>query len=438
MILISGSNPNSGGFFVLDASGVTTIDRLHTHGLAVRGERLYRVMACQEHTRPASDLLVYDAAGVRRFDRLDGVGDAHDVLARDGYVLISSSMANAVYAIRDDGEKTTFWQAPAPEDAWHLNSLLDVDGELYATAFGLFDRHRAWSQDPLAPSGVLLRLPSEEVVLRGLTQPHNPRRLDGAWLVCNSARKELTAYDDRGAVVQSREFAGYTRGLAFDDDHLYVGESASRHLNRDGSQTSRVTILERSSWSVVDEYEVDAAEIYDIVPVPSALAAGAAIGFRTNATRVEQEDQLAMFAAVGVTPRRLWAVGDSLPVSSLRAAFEAKIPPAAFVNEVIVLPCRVSNTGDAIFVSAPPHPIQLCYRWFDSSGLRVGAGEWIHTPLPRALPPGEVIEAAVRIATPPKAGTYTLAVTLLQEGVAWFDDLSPAGGVRGPVVVSAR
>jgi hypothetical protein len=54
----------------------------------------------------------------------------------------------------------------------------------------------------------------------------------------------------------------------------------------------------------------------------------------------------------------------------------------------------------------------------------VGAGEWIHTRCPGcggnfSFKPG------------PKRGC-------LQEGVAWFDDLSQARGVRGTVTVDSR
>ena len=145
-----------------------------------------------------------------------------------------------------------------------------------------------------------------------------------------------------------------------------------------------------------------------------------------------------MFASVGVTPRRLWAVGEPLPLASLRATLEVAIPTTTNVDEIFILPCRVTNAGDAIFVSAPPNPVQLCYRWFDTSGEPVGAGEWIHTPLPHALSPGEEIDAGIRIAAPHIPGAYTLAVTLLQEGVAWFDELSAASGARGVVVVCAK
>ncbi|HYM08843.1 MAG TPA: DUF4915 domain-containing protein [Terriglobales bacterium] len=437
-VLISGCIPSAGGLFVLEANGVSMVDPLSTHGLAVHGDRLYRVMGCQDRGSPSGDLLIYDQAGVCRFDRLSGVGDPHDVLPRNGHVLIASPMENAVYAMCDNGAKSTLWQAAAPEDAWHLNCLVEADGELYATAFGRFDQQRGWSLEPKAPTGVLIRLSSEEIVLEGLAQPHSPRRIEGGWLICNSVLNELAAYDGCGRLVNRRQFSGYTRGLAFDDHYLYVGESSSRHMNRDGARESRITILDRSDWSMVDSYEVAVAEIYEVLLVPKALVEGIRIGFRTNVTRVEQQDQFAMFNSVGVAPRRLWAVGEPLPSSSLRARFEGQIPAAMAVGQILALPCRVTNTGDAIFISAPPNPIQFCYRWFDAEGAPVGAGQWIHTNLPRALPPGETAEATVRIAAPHVPGTYTLAVTLLQEGVAWFDDLSPACAIRGTVRVASH
>jgi len=436
-LLISG-NSAGGGLFVLDTGGVATIDRLRTHGLALRDERLYRVMACVEHARPASDLLVYDRFGVRRFDRLDGIGDAHDVLPRAADVLIVSSTENAIYSIGADGVKTTLWRAAVPDDSWHLNCAVEVEGELYASAFGRFERHREWSREPQAPSGVLIHVPSERVVLKSLTQPHSPRYMEGAWLVCNSALHELAAYDAHGSPLMRRNFDGYTRGLAFDESYLYVGESANHHAARDARQSSWISILDRRDWSLVDRYQVDAAEVYDVLLVPDSLVAGAAIGFRTNATRVEEQDQLAMFASVGVSPRRLWALGEPLAATSLRASLVADIPAARTVDEVFVLPCRVTNLGDAIFVSAPPNPIQFCYRWFDPAGEPVDAGEWIHTPLPRPLPPRVALDASLRIVAPHVPGAYTLAVTLLQEGVAWFDDLEHTNGTRGTVVVGAR
>jgi uncharacterized protein (TIGR03032 family) len=434
-LLISGNNPGSGGLFVLDAEGVRKIDHLATHGLALQGGLLYRVVSDQSSATLSGDLLTYDSSGVVRYDRLDGVISPHDVMPQADRVLISSSINNAVHQILSDGSKGILWQANVPADSWHLNCLTEFDGELYATAFGKFNQFRAWSQDRLAPTGLLFHIPSGETILSSLTQPHTPRRLDGAWIVCNSALNELAMYDDRGAKLQSVQLAGYTRGLAYDENYIYVGESGSRHVNNGVTKASRVTIFHRSDWSVAASYEIDTSEIYDLLLVPTAVVQGAMTGFRTKASRARHDNQLAMFAGLGVSPVRLWAIGEPLPVSSLRAHVEAVLPSRILVDETIKVPCRVTNKGNAIYVSAPPNPIQFCYRWFDDGGSAIGAGQWIHTDLPRPLPPGESLDVAVMIAAPHLPGTFTLAVTLLQEDVAWFDDVSLENGVRGAVVV---
>lgn len=353
-----------------------------------------------------------------------------------GGVLVVSSLDNAVHLVRDDGTIEAWWRAEAPADAWHVNCITESDGRVYATAFGRFTSYRGWSRAPQGETGFLMRLPDGETVLDGLIQPHSPRRIDGAWVVCNSAAGSVNAYDDRGRMLQQRELSGYTRGLAFDEKYLYVGESGTRRDTK--AQSAHVTVLNRSDWSTHARIALEMTEIYDIVLAPPELEAGVRMGFRTNPTRVQQEDQLALFSAAGVTPRRLWATGDPLPVSSLRARIDASLPERMAPNDVVTVACTITNLGDAIYVTAPPNPIHLCYRWYDDTGKAVGAGTWIHTPLPRALAPGETIGAAARVAAPERAGTYTLALTLLHEGVAWFDEVDPASGVRALVAIAAE
>ena len=421
--------------FTLDGSTVRALDRLSTRGIAVHGGHLYRVITSDGHDGAPSDLSVYDAAGITRYLRLDGVLDAHDVLPRDDGVLVVSSSDSCVYSARWDGQLQKWWSVDVPYDAWHLNCITTDGDAVYATAFGMFDDARGWSRDVGAATGVLLELPSGNVVLKGLTQPHSPRRVDGSWIVCNSGNADITAYDDGRRVVQRRVLAGYTRGLAIDDTYLYVAESA-HHSTEAHQRFARVTVLDRTDWRTVDSFEIpDCVDVYDLAVGPAALAHGVETGFATNPRRARQEEQRAMFAAAGVVPRRLWAVGDPLPAASLRSVIDIAIPQAMTCGESMTLPCSVTNRGDAIYVSAPPNPVEICYRWYDEAGVTVGAGEWIHTPLPHALPPGVRLSTVMRVSAPRAAGRYTLAVTLLQERVAWFDDVDRESGVRGLVTV---
>ena len=132
------------------------------------------------------------------------------------------------------------------------------------------------------------------------------------------------------------------------------------------------------------------------------------------------------------------AASEALPLAQLRATIEAQIPSALAAGEFTSVRCIVTNLGDAVYASAPPHPIELCYRWFDESGGPIGPGTWIHTALPIPLGPGDRLEIPARVAVPSVPGTYELALSLLQEGIAWFDDLDAASGVRRRVSVGVR
>ncbi len=64
-------------------------------------------------------------------------------------------------------------------------------------------------------------------------------------------------------------------------------------------------------------------------------------------------------------------------------------------------------------------PILLSYHWLDADGA-LAIDDGLRTPLPHAVAPGAVCEMTCRIDTPPRAGRYTLAVDLVEEGVTWF------------------
>jgi hypothetical protein len=416
-LLVSAHNEAAGGVLAVDASGAVPIDRLSTRGLAVRGDRVYRVVSAQDGARPASDLLVYDAAGLRSFHRLDGVWDVHDVLPRAHDVLVVSSSDAVVYALREDGELVPWWDGEG-DPTRYVNCLCEADGEVFATEFGGYDARRRRDVD--APSGRLFHVLSGRTAISGLRQPHDPRRIDGGWVVCDSRSRELRAYDDGGTLRRSRRLAGFTRGLAIGDEHIYVGESVGHDVSFGELARARISVLDRSTWEPVAAIDLDVPEIYAIdIASPGALA-----GLRAA-------------AQLPSAPPHRWLVSDPLEAADLVAVVRTTLPAAMRVRSAVTLPCRVTNHGRAHLVSAAPNPVHLCYRWFDAADRPVDEHAWIHTDLPRALEPGAEAAAAMRITAPPEPGTYTLAITLLQEGVAWFDDIDPENGVSGVVEVEA-
>jgi len=51
--------------------------------------------------------------------------------------------------------------------------------------------------------------------------------------------------------------------------------------------------------------------------------------------------------------------------------------------------------------------------------------ECVFPPLPGEIPPGTDVRMPVRVIAPVEPGIHRLRVTLVQEGVAWFDLVAP-------------
>lgn len=53
--------------------------------------------------------------------------------------------------------------------------------------------------------------------------------------------------------------------------------------------------------------------------------------------------------------------------------------------------------------------------------------------VPRSLFPNETIEVSARVVAAARSGLARLRITLVQEGVSWFDDHDPSGALEGDV-----
>jgi hypothetical protein len=121
-----------------------------------------------------------------------------------------------------------------------------------------------------------------------------------------------------------------------------------------------------------------------------------------------------------------------------RVNISADLPATIALGDVARVLCTVENVGGAFLVPAPPFPVDVCYRWFDADGVAAGEGTWLHTPLPRTIVPAGSARFEVLVAPPAVAGRFTLRLTLLQEGIQWFDDVDPANAVTREIDIVAR
>jgi Domain of unknown function (DUF4915) len=259
---------SSGGLFAWDGLRLEQLDDVPTTGLTIHDGALVRVLRAPE---AGSFRMVVQGPDLRTELTVDGHNDPHDIVWTGGSYAIACAGSNAIVHVGADGNPSGVWKAPGEGDAWHLNSLLLVDGELHVSAFGSFERHREWGEPDADPAaGFVLNIATDTKALTGLYSPHHPRRFERDWVVRNSGHRALTRIDaGTGSITGDTLLEGWTRGLAAYDDTQLVGESPGR--TEPPQVTATVAVVSADTWEVVDRFVVPAREIYDIVLAPADL-----------------------------------------------------------------------------------------------------------------------------------------------------------------------
>ncbi len=139
-----------------------------------------------------------------------------------------------------------FITALEPSDRCHLNGLAMVDGRpRYATALGESNTIAGWRENK-ARGGVLIDVPSGEILARGLSMPHSPRWHAGRLWVCESGAGTLGFIDPNTAKYEPiAAVPGFTRGLDFAGNLAFVGLSQVR----ESAVFAGIPITERLSAS---------------------------------------------------------------------------------------------------------------------------------------------------------------------------------------------
>jgi uncharacterized protein (TIGR03032 family) len=176
----------------------------------------------------------YDALYLPRTTYHTGDLNVHDLaFGRDGLWMVNTRFSCLAGLSHDycfvPRWKPPFLSALVPEDRCHLNGLAMVEGEpRYVTALGTTDVVGGWRASK-ATGGVLMEVPSGDVLVRGLAMPHSPRWHDGAVWFLNSGAGELCRCrpGDYGYDVVCR-LPAYLRGLCFAGQVALVGMSQIR------------------------------------------------------------------------------------------------------------------------------------------------------------------------------------------------------------------
>ena len=102
-----------------------------------------------------------------------------------------------------------------------------------------------------------------------------------------------------------------------------------------------------------------------------------------------------------------------------------EVPEYSLHDRPFWVTCRVTNRTAQRLGSDPPAPVRLSYHWLEPEG-NVALFEGLRTQLEPFLASGASGIYQLKILAPRAPGAYRLALTLVQEGVRWFDELTPA------------
>lgn len=265
-------------------------------GLAVRGDRLaiatrHEALLFANAPLLARDYLEhdpgrYDALFLPRTSFFTGDLNLHDIAWDDaGGLWLVNTRFSCLARLSSDFSFVPCWQPPfitelAPEDRCHLNGLALRDGQpRYATALGTTNVAGGWRANKLS-GGVVLEVPSGEVVAGGLAMPHSPRWHDGQLWVLNSGCGELCRIDlaaGRKEVVC--QLPGYLRGLGFHGQYALVGLSQIRERHIFGGMPVAagraplrcgLAVVDLPSGRVVGDLEFTAGctELFEVQALP--------------------------------------------------------------------------------------------------------------------------------------------------------------------------
>ena len=150
-------------------------------------------------------------------------------------------------------------------------------------------------------------------------------------------------------------------------------------------------------------------------------------------------------ALAGGTPgpggRRTGGPDGRAPVPGRRIRRRAGRPIVAAVHQVrgapnqeVPVPVSVTNSGRAWWSSGfASHPVSLGYRWRSATGAWVDGGRRV--PLPHPVSPAGHADLVCPLRLPGQPGEHVAVVSLVQDGLTWFADVTPALGAEVTALV---
>ena len=202
----------------------------------------------------------HDAAYLPRRIHVTGDIDIHELAwAADGELWLVNTRFSCLCTLDADNSFVPRWRpsfvsALAPEDRCHLNGLGLLGGRpQFVTVLGETNTAGGWRENK-ARGGILMEVPTQRVLLRGLSMPHSPRWYDNRLWFLESGEGSLALADPRRGTRQTvATLPGFTRGLDFFGPLAFIGLSQVR----ESAVFSGIPLVERLTERLCGVWVVD-------------------------------------------------------------------------------------------------------------------------------------------------------------------------------------
>ena len=195
---------------------------------------LFQIWRFDNYLEPGAFYKRHDALYVPSVGYTTGDVDVHDIHTREDLPVFVATRFNCLAEPVPGKSFRAVWRPSfidriAAEDRCHLNGLVMENGvPRYVTCVSRSNIAEGW-REHRRDGGVVIDVPSNEVVASGLSMPHSPRlQGDRLWLI-QSGTGELGYIDPNTSTFEPVCFLpGFARGLAIHGDWAIVGVSQPR------------------------------------------------------------------------------------------------------------------------------------------------------------------------------------------------------------------
>jgi uncharacterized protein (TIGR03032 family) len=206
---------------------------LHVEGNSLYMSTRYQIWRLDNHLAPGELYQELDRLYIPTLSYTTGNINVHDLFVdHTGTPLFINTDFSCLATIQPGYSFAPLWQPPfitklAAEDRCHLNGLATVDGKpTYVTACSATDSPASW-RNHRRNGGIVIDIPSNEIIATNLSMPHSPRWYQGKLWLLNAGTGEL-GYLDNNEFVPIAFCPGFLRGLTFWGNLAIVGLSKLR------------------------------------------------------------------------------------------------------------------------------------------------------------------------------------------------------------------